>query len=348
LYSHDIDPGNLKILRGLLAELERVKAMTWEKRVSRSAGWHESRRAALEQEGLLYTLTDPRDVEVPPQLVEQSRTLLASIVAARAALDDEETSLAEKRNLFKLRLDTVQRKAAASEGKDASESGGASSSSVAELTRSDEKLSKLDGAISALDEKCRAARAELAGLEDEYRKVLTKLAVLEAKQRKLYLMGKDAAGLERLNRAQEWAAMRRDADSDPALAGTLATIAANADTQKRALASSADANAVRDAAIQAIDSLREAQESSKRLEWERDALWGRLVEGRFKGEIALTRQQEHLFFLFRSYRSHFEENKDRMEARYRELLESSVKDALRLSEENNKLRAQLDARLKQI
>lgn len=52
--------------------------------------------------------------------------------------------------------------------------------------------------------------------------------------------------------------------------------------------------------------------------------------------------------IFRNYRSHFDEQKDRMETRYRELLESSVKDALKLSEENHKLRAQLDARLKQI
>ena len=52
--------------------------------------------------------------------------------------------------------------------------------------------------------------------------------------------------------------------------------------------------------------------------------------------------------IFRNYRSHFDEQKDRMETRYRELLENSVKDALKLSEENAKLRAQLDARLKQI
>lgn len=37
-----------------------------------------------------------------------------------------------------------------------------------------------------------------------------------------------------------------------------------------------------------------------------------------------------------------------MEARYRELLENSVKDALKLNEENQKLRVQLDQRLKQI
>ncbi len=37
-----------------------------------------------------------------------------------------------------------------------------------------------------------------------------------------------------------------------------------------------------------------------------------------------------------------------MENRYRELVENSVKDALRLAEENQKLKAQLDARLRQI
>lgn len=72
------------------------------------------------------------------------------------------------------------------------------------------------------------------------------------------------------------------------------------------------------------------------------------MESHFKRDVQLTRYQEHMFFIFRNYRSHFDEQKERMETRYRELLENSVKDALKLSEENQKLRAQLDARLKQI
>jgi hypothetical protein len=250
LYSHDIDPQNLKILKGLLAELERVKANGWDKRQARSVGFHEARRANLEQEGLLYTLqADLKDVEVPPALTSQARTLLSSIVSSRANLDDEETSLAEKRNLFKLRLDTVQRKA------------GATATSVAELVKSDEKLGKLERTIGELDDKLRLARSELQGLEDEYRKVLAKMAAIESKQRKVYLLGKDAAGLDRLNKANEWATMRKEAESDANLSQALAQLAQQAEQQKQALAASNDAQALKDAALQAVDQMREAQEN---------------------------------------------------------------------------------------
>ena len=43
-----------------------------------------------------------------------------------------------------------------------------------------------------------------------------------------------------------------------------------------------------------------------------------------------------------------EEQKERVEVRYRELLENSVKDALKLSEENAKLRTLIEAKNKQI
>lgn len=222
---------------------------------------HEARRVSLEQEGLLYTLTDAAEVDIPEQILASSRTLLQSIVAARAALDDQEAELAEKRGLFKLRLETVQRKAAAaaaSEGKDAE---GGPSLSMTDLSRSDEKLAKLDRAVQECDEKVRAAKLELTGLEDEYRRCLTKIATMEAKQRKLFLIGKDAAGLEKLNRSAEWATMRRDMDADQQLAQTIATIHSNTDTQKHALQASDDLRALREAALQTMDSLREATES---------------------------------------------------------------------------------------
>lgn len=335
-YMHDIDPAQLKILKQLISELERIKGHTWEKKQQRSSASHEARRQALEQEGLLYTLADSRDVDIPEQLLSSSRTLLSAIVAARAALDDQEAELTEKRGLFKLRLDALQRKAAeaSSASSSASSSSGAAVPSVAELTKSDEKLTKLDRAVTEIDERVRQGKSELQHLEDEYRKALTKIATIESKQRKLFLIGKDAAGLERLNKAQEWSTMKRDMESDRQLEQVIAMIASNTATQKQALQSSADPVALKEAALQTMDSLREATESvsgklstfctqlstlvflallltlacatvvvlraqSKRLEWERDALWGRLIESKFKHEVAMTRYQEHMFFVRR-------------------------------------------------
>ena len=262
-YMHDIDPQQLKILKQLIAELERIKGHTWEKKQQRSSAAHEARRAALEQEGLLYTLADSRDVDIPEQLLSSSRTLLSAIVSARAALDDQESELQEKRGLFKLRLDVLQRKAAEGSAASSSSSSAAAASapSVAELTKSDEKLTKLDKAVTEIDDRVRAAKTELTHLEDEYRKALTKIATIESKQRKLFLIGKDAAGLERLNKAQEWATMKRDMESDKNLEQVLAMIQSNTATQKQALQGSGDLNALKEAALQTMDSLREATES---------------------------------------------------------------------------------------
>jgi hypothetical protein len=84
---------------------------------------------------------------------------------------------------------------------------------------------------------------------------------MESKQRKLFLIGKDAAGLERLNKGAEWASMRRDMEGDQMLAQTIAAIQANTDTQKQALQASDDLHALKEAALQTMDSLREATES---------------------------------------------------------------------------------------
>lgn len=74
----------------------------------------------------------------------------------------------------------------------------------------------------------------------------------------------------------------------------------------------------------------------------------RMIEQKYRYEVQLNKYQEHMFFIFRNYRSHFEEQKERMEVRYREMVENAVKDALKLAEENQKLRAILDAKNKQI
>ena len=254
-YMHDIDPQQLKNLKQLISELDRVKAHTWEKKRQRSIASNEQRRIALEQEGLLYTLTDAKDVDLPVQMVNSARTLLQSIVAQKAMCDDAESEAAEKRNLFKMRLEAVQKKTA--EGK----ADGDGAPPLADLMKTDEKLSKLDKQQADAEDKYRQHQLDLTKLEDEYRKVLTKISTIEAKQRKVFLMGKDAAGLERLNKSTEWSTMKRAMEDDKNLNDMLHMIAQNTDAQKHQLQSSNDTNQLKEAAIQTLESLRETTEN---------------------------------------------------------------------------------------
>jgi len=355
-YMHDIDPQQMNILKQLIMELERVKAQTWERRRQRSQEAAEQRREALQAEGLQHVLavthssasaSASSSSESLEQLASTSKALLQSLVSQKASVDDIENEVSERRHLFQLRLEALQRKAAAAADAAVADATLALPS-TSDLIQRDDKLGKLHRSMLESEEKLRLNQVELRKIEDEYRKLLTKQANTESQQRKLMLLNKDAAGIEKLNKASEWSALRREMDADQHLQDILQTIQTNTDAQKQSINASDDQAAIKQAALQTMDTLRETTESLKRLEWERDALWGRLIESQFKHEVQMARYQEHMFFMFRNYRSHFDESKDRIERRYRELLESSIKDALKLSEENNKLKALLDTKLKQI
>lgn len=249
-YMHDIDPQQLKNLKQLIAELERVKSHTWEKKRQRSIEMNATRRVSLEQEGLLYTLTEASDVDIPEQMLQSSKSLLQSIVSQKAMCDDSEAESLEKRHLFHLRVESVQKNSDAS-----------LTASVADLTRADEKLQKLEKAMIESEEKFRLNQADLTKMSEEYRKLLTKIATIESKQRKMFLMGKDAAGLERMNKAQEWATMKREMESDRNLTDVVAMIRQNSEAQKQQLSSISDNAQLKDAALQTLESLRETTES---------------------------------------------------------------------------------------
>lgn len=294
-YMHDIDPQQLKNLKQLITELERIKSQTWDKKRQRSIAFNETRRISLESEGLLYTLLESGNEtsDVPEQMLQSSKTLLTSIVSQKALCDDSESEVAEKRNLFKLRCETVKKKLIESGGG----GGVGAATTIQDLVRSDEKLQKLERSLNESDDKYRSNQLDLTKMEEEYRKLLTKISTIEAKQRKIFLMGKDAAGLERLNKSQEWSTMKRDMDTDRTLNDVLSMIHSNTESQKSQLQSSQDVGQLKDAAINTLESLRETTEQAKRLEWERDALWGRLIESQFKNEVQMTRYQEHMFFV---------------------------------------------------
>ena len=61
--------------------------------------------------------------------------------------------------------------------------------------------------------------------------------------------------------------------------------------------SAPNAAALRDEALGNLNALKEQTELAKKLEWERDTLWGKLIEAQLKQEVNLQRYQEHMFFV---------------------------------------------------
>lgn len=296
-YMHDIDPQQLKNLKQLITELDRIKSHTWEKKHQKSILANEQRRISLETEGLLYTLTEAKDIDIPEQMLKQSKSLLANLVAAKSALEDAEMEVAEKRNLVKMRLETVQKKWL-NEQKANDDGSAPANLSVADLTKSDEKLQKLDRALHDSEDKSRLAQLDVLKLEEEYRKILTKITTIEMKQRKIFLMGKDQMKLEKLNKAHEWSSMKKEMDTpSSAVAREIQTINQNIDTQKQAVNDANDVNQMREVALSALETSRTASLNAKQSELERDTLWGKLIEQQFKHEIQMNRYQEHMFFV---------------------------------------------------
>lgn len=342
-YLHDIDPSQIKLLKQLIAELDRLKNSTWERRRAHSINFLNTRKITLEQEGLLYILQ--QEIDIPENLLSSSKNMLTSIIQQKLMIEDTENELNEKKNLYKLRLDAFLKKQ--QENKD-------NGAEVAPPEK-DEKLNKLEKTIQEIEEKLRTHTNDLSAMEEEYRKILTKINVIESKQRKSFLNAKDYANLEKLNRAGEFSEMKKESDNDVDLKNMVDMINTNTETARlniinnyATLSPLDTANALRDEALNTILALKDVTIENKKLEWQRDHLWGRLIELKFKNEVNMNRYQEHMFFIFRNYRSHFEEQKERMEARYKELLENAVKDALKLAEENNKLKLALEKQQKTI
>jgi hypothetical protein len=72
----------------------------------------------------------------------------------------------------------------------------------------------------------------------------------------------------------------------------------------------------RDEAAKLTDDLARSRASEaervRRLEFTRNRVWRGVLELHFRHEVELERYQEHMFFVFRQYRSHFEQQKNRM------------------------------------
>jgi len=165
----------------------------------------------------------------------------------------------------------------------------------------------------------------------EFMSAQKQILLQEAKLAKSYLFPEDVAALQRARDSEFWSDVTDERKSRTK--AQLEEGKGKAQELKDLVMKSTDA----DKSTVAEKVAKEVAE----LTAERDALLRAIYRKDAAHEVQMQRFQEHMFFVFRNYRSHFEEQKSRIEQRYRELLESSVKDALKLQEECNRLRIEL-------
>lgn len=175
----------------------------------------------------------------------------------------------------------------------------------------------------------------------EFTAAQRKILQLETKRSKNYLFPDDAAAVQRARDHELWAEAK--AEREALLDGEVAAQQQRVEALNREIeaAVAGGTDACKTLMTTLAESATQKELRVKELEVDKDLVTGMLYKKDAAHENQMQRFQEHMFFVFRNYRSHFEEQKTRIELRYRELLENAVKDALKLQEENNRLRSEM-------
>lgn len=313
-YLHDINPQLILNLQQMVGELNQVKSQTWEKKRALSAYFLAERKRVLDAEALGLVLSQSE--QVPQDMSGNAKALLMNLVSQINALQQTEHAM----DLQRLKMTKMK------------ESGA-----------DDEKLSKFAGMLKSSETELVKQRDELWKSKADYKKLMMQIVEYEEAQRKVFLLAEEVSKVEKLREEEEWKSAKATMANDPALQKELTAIEGtykkNID-EVNAKFASVDAS-FKQEYLDHINTTQEAAVRNKKLEWERDHLIGRLIERDFRHEVQMERYQQHNFFIFKRYRRHFEEQKRRLEGRYREMLQDAVQDALRLQQQNLALQGEV-------
>ena len=183
-------------------------------------------------------------------------------------------------------------------------------------------------------------RAQLEGVEREHRKVVQSIVSLGAEQRRTS-MDRSDTGVITYTRSLR-SHQRRAMAADRSLASQLAALDESAALITQRFEGGGAVGGVVGDAVALTGEWLAVSKREALSAWERERLWGRLIEERVTGEVQRERQREEQQQLLKEYRAGVEEEKRAMESRYRALLDHAVRDALRWSEESAQLRRQLE------
>ncbi len=331
---HDIDAHGLGAMKQLMKELDYVKTRSWEARRKLSKALEAERLENLRARGLMRALTlhssasdallgaDQKEAQTSVALRDKLAMLVDNFARAQEELEDHTAQLQ--------RHWESQRRA-----------GG-------EPSVKDDKSNALERAVTTLRQQVARAQNELVLFQTAYKKHVGAVLAAEAEQRNENMLSASAdADFSKL--LDTFLDIKREMRADPALQAELARISKEAAAAEKLASkryeglSGPAVEQLKKQSLETVQRLFASREQCATMQWERNRLRAYYLETVFRHRVQMERFQDHLFFVFKSYRSHFEEVKGASEERYRELVGSAVRDSLRLSEDNAQLRTRLEA-----
>jgi len=318
-YLQDIKTEHIQALQRLVVELERVKSQTWKCRRDNSAAVLRQRVTRLKAEGLAGVLAEAT-VDIPKEMRTDAKEKLRTLIGKHNLLRAQEEKVEAARHRYNTLAKKVKPDAAAGD------------KMKAQAEKQQQAFRQEELMMNKIVAQYNAAVADFTAAQ---RKILQ----LETKRSKNYLFPEDAAAVQRARDHELWAEAK--AEREALLDGELAVQQQRAEALNKEVEAAADVESCKRLLAQLAEAVTSKEVRVKELEVDKDLITGLLYKKDAAHENQMQRFQEHMFFVFRNYRSHFEEQKTRIELRYRELLENAVKDALKLQEENSRLRSEM-------
>jgi Kinesin motor domain len=325
-FVNSVDPSHIAELKQLTEQLDKLKQQSWNERIKASQRHVEERKQRLRKVGLLGVLDE--QIKLDPDLLKKYEKGRRNLVLQTFVVDQKEQDV----HMLQQEYNHIAEEGIANGVDEA----------------------KLNEELAAKEEALQAAAQELEHHQEKMRKMRTNFAKyssqvveFEEKQRKTFLLAHESVEVQASLDGDDW---RRISDSkltDPKLAKKLNEIENDfhsaVDEVDQAF-DGKDAVPAMDAKERSLHEVEVHHQMRAKLEeirWERDQLLGRLLERDFRHGAQITRMQKQMFMVFREYRRHFEDQKQKLEARYRKVVEDAVQDALQLHHKNAKLEAQL-------
>jgi hypothetical protein len=322
-FVQDVRPDQIHALQRLVLELERVKSQTWRVRRENSAAVLRQRVARLKAEGLVGVLLSG-SVEIPAELKIEAKEKLRALIGKHNAIRAQEDKVETVRHKFLTLSKKMKPDAAAG----------------------DKVRAQVEKQQQALRQEELALNKQVSvynGALTEYSTAQKKILALETKKSKLFLFPEDAAALMRARDQEAWQELKKDREE--LLDGEYKGLQERAEALAKEIEAATDVDTCKKLLASLADQLGQKDLRVRELEVDKDLVTAALYRKDADNEHQMQRFQEHMFFVFRNYRSHFEEQKTRIEGRYRDLLENAVKDALKLQEENNRMRTEMMKRV---
>lgn len=321
---HDVDKSLIEELAQLIKELNHIKRQSWAAKRATSAEILANRNAHLESTGLHLCRIDANAGSAEKSKADTAANEILKVLTTQldAYLRDDATLQIKKNKLAKFK----------------------------ELDAKSEQTTRTQREVDTLEVKVQALHKKLALKQLQYQKKMKDILEIETQQKKLNLLVKDDADVNHLQALSKYVDMKKRISSDSGLTTTLEELEVQMQTALSQIDNKFDSvpgsDFLKQIAIDSTTNYYEHKMKALRMEFERGQLWETYLRSNFRHKAQMERLEEHTFTIFRNYRRHFEKQRQLSENRYRDLVDNSVRDSLKLQEENTRLKALINQRNK--